>query len=601
MYPLGGMIAGESPKPTGPDHPGATAALALLARAVSGRDVDVAESSEERAYTDGETIYIPAGAGRGANVDTVIVQAALLANGALDPRVARRLMANRRARGRYVTLEAARAGVDLDHVLPGPLSRRLAALHEGPRPADASESLEAALAGRPLQAPEWLGEIRPGRISRDTVGAGAPSGRDRSGDPRQGDMRELEDDEEEDGERSRIMDLFRAPGPQNPLIAQFQKLLGAGRSKTESEDGASGEEVPVAGQRVGRVGKAAKRIADRVRLSFEAPNRGGVTYPEWSAEARTYREDWCTVTTYNPRRDPDAEVGAQAKDRRLLKALASLGLAQRRHRREPEGEGLDLTSLIDFAVDRRTGLSPDPRVYEQRRKTGHDLGVLILLDASGSTGETDAQTTVFADQQELAERMITAFEQLDDRVAAYGFQSWGRHSVNYLRIKGFDDRHDTAARQRLWSLEPMGFTRLGAAIRHGSRLLSDDAGTPHRLLIVVGDGLPFDDGYEQAYAQADSRRALEEAIAAGVACACVSIRSSTEPEMIERVWGHVPHAELERPGDLPGEARALFGRAMTEAAATRRRIAGQSDRCREPQTRKEKMNSRLQRLTATNS
>ena len=107
----------------------------------------------------------------------------------------------------------------------------------------------------------------------------------------------------------------------------------------------------------------------------------------------------------------------------------------------------------------------------------------------------------------MAARLTASFDELGDWVAAYGFQSWGRNAVNFLRIKGFEDRYDHAAQRRLGSLEPGGFTRLGAAIRHGTHLLTTKAGTSNTLLVVVGDGLPYDDGYEHRYAQEDRRGA----------------------------------------------------------------------------------------------
>lgn len=141
--------------------------------------------------------------------------------------------------------------------------------------------------------------------------------------------------------------------------------------------------------------------------------------------------------------------------------------------------------------------------------------------------------------------------------------------MQFLRVKGFDDRDDRAAQHRLAALEPGGFTRLGAAIRHATHLLADKAGAASTLL-VVGDGLPYDDGYEHRYAQEDCRHALEEAVVAGVACACVSVRSATE--IMENVWGNVPHRSLERTSELAAHVTPLFRGALKEVAASRRII-----------------------------
>jgi nitric oxide reductase activation protein len=359
---------------------------------------------------------------------------------------------------------------------------------------------------------------------------------------------------------------------QNPLAQYLQKLLGMGRSPTP-DAGGGGDELPVGGHRTGRVGKDAKRIEapeDVVVQLVSTPV--GRRYPEWNWLSGRYRQDWCAVAEYDPRPSEHPAREDPGDDRRLRRELARLGLSHERHRRQDEGDVLDISSLIEFVVDRGAGVTADPRVYELKRRTAHDLGVLVLLDATGSTGESDEGQRVFDEQRRLAARLTAAFDELGDRVAGYAFQSWGRERVQFLRVKGFDDRYDHAAQHRLASLEPGGFTRLGAAIRHATHLLTTRAGTGNTLLIVVGDGLPYDDGYEHRYAQEDSRRALSEAVREGVACACVSVRSSTEPEVLERVWGNVPYRALDRPSDLARHATPLFRGALREAAASRRLI-----------------------------
>src|SRR5437879_6475518 len=88
-------------------------------------------------------------------------------------------------------------------------------------------------------------------------------------------------------------------------------------------------------------------------------------------------------------------------------------------------------------------------------------------------------------------------------------------------------RCDHAARRRLAAIEPGGFTRLGAAIRHGTQLAIEKSGTASTLLIVVGDGVPYDKGYGERYARDDSDKALSEAVESGVGCACVSVKTAT--------------------------------------------------------------------------
>jgi len=560
----------HEPEPAAP----LPARFALLAGAVAGRKVAVVAGDHARAYCDGERIYTAADDELPIR-DTLVVQAALLAAGSLEPRVVARLAGRRRLRNRYLVLEAARAGHMLQDVMPRHVAQRIAGAYAGPVTDSPLDSLDRASSEREdvPEAPDWMGTIRPARVlmNAPSLAGGAPTDKDRDGTSKQVDMPEL--DEDEDSERSRILELFQAPAMQNPLAQYLQKLLGMGRSPSPDE-GAGGDELPVGSRRAGRVGDKAQRAdapADVV-LALDGPPVGRL-YPEYDCHASRYRPDWCAVTEYDPRPPEQARELETGEDRRLRRELARLGLAQERHRRQDEGDVLDVSALIDFVVDRRSGIVGDPRVYEVGRRTAHDLGVLVLLDTTGSTGESDEGQRVFDEQRELAARLTAAFDELGDRVATYGFQSWGRHRVQFLRVKGFDDRYDHAARQRLAALDPGGFTRLGAAIRHGAYLLSNRAGTSNTLLVVVGDGLPYDDGYEHRYAQEDCRRALQEAVVAGVGCACVSVRSSTEADVIERVWGNVPHRSLERPSQLATHVTPLFRGALKEAAASRRVIS----------------------------
>jgi nitric oxide reductase activation protein len=300
----------------------------------------------------------------------------------------------------------------------------------------------------------------------------------------------------------------------------------------------------------------------------------GIKYPEWDWRKRRYRPDWCSVAEFDPpAAEPDAQLDP-GHDRRLLRQLARLGLAYERYRRQDQGDALDITALTEFVVERAAGVTGDLRVYEHRLRTAHDLGVLVLLDATGSTGESAEGERVFDEQRQIVARLTAALDELGDRVAAHAFYSHGRDAVRFLRIKGFDDRYDHASQRRLSALEPAGFTRLGAATRHGVHLLSTRAGTSNMLLVVVGDGLPYDDGYEHRYAQEDSRRALQEAVAAGVGCVCLSVRSSTQQDVIDRVWGHVPYRRLENVSELADHIAPLFRDALREAAARRRPAAG---------------------------
>ncbi|MGH9097183.1 MAG: VWA domain-containing protein, partial [Acidimicrobiales bacterium] len=190
----------------------------------------------------------------------------------------------------------------------------------------------------------------------------------------------------------------------------------------------------------------------------------------------------------------------------------------------------------------------------------------VLLDVSGSAGEPGvAGGSVHLHQRLAAVTLTAALHDLGDRVALYAFNSRGRQAVQVLRVKGFDDRLDVQVTRRLASLEPGAYTRLGAAVRHGSSILERRSGTPRRLLVVLSDGLAYDHGYEGSYGEADARRALTESRYRGVGCVCLSVGTGAEPDALRRVFGSVAHATVPNPDALPLVIAPLFQAALRSA------------------------------------
>jgi hypothetical protein len=532
---------------------------------VAGRPILVVPTGSDLAYSDGTYLFLP----DGATSDTVMVQAAMISGGSLEPPGLRALLGRRGTTDRYVALETSRAVHALRDVLPPAVVDQAADLCGGQRTASPAESLERARSARVRGAPPWCGTIRPlSLIRRGTTGGADVTDSDlRAALTNTETLEEM--DPEDDGDRSRILEMLAVP-LSNPLATKMARLLGMRTTPSESNGG--GQEFSVQGSRTGTGHGRGRRVADR------GPARGvgrprpaaGWTYDEWVHTTGSYRRGWCAVTELLPDTSVAAGPYAAAPDLALRAQLARLGLSDARHRRQPDGDTLDLTALVDHAAGRAAGSCAEPRVYEARRRTHRDLGVLVLLDASGSTGTLDGDREVFDAQRELAARLTLTLEALGDRVATYAFYSRGRRDVRFLRIKAFDERYGRAGGIRLAALAPGGYTRLGAAVRHATHVLTAQAGTASTLLVVIGDGLPYDDGYEQIYAQQDARRALTEAVERGVGCACISLRAANRPEVIEAVWGHVAHRVLDRPQDLASGVRPLFQQALASAHAHRR-------------------------------
>jgi nitric oxide reductase activation protein len=180
---------------------------------------------------------------------------------------------------------------------------------------------------------------------------------------------------------------------------------------------------------------------------------------------------------------------------------------------------------------------------------------------------------VHEQQRAAAADLAVALHDLGDRVALYAYYSQGRHAVSLVPVKRFDNHLDSRIMKRLNSLEPGAYSRLGAAIRHGSAVVEARGGTSRRLLVVLSDGLAYDHGYERAYGAADARRALTEARLRGTGCVCLTIGAGTDVQSLRRVFGSTAHATIARPDQLAGVIGPLFRSALRSAEVRRRTAA----------------------------
>ncbi len=102
-------------------------------------------------------------------------------------------------------------------------------------------------------------------------------------------------------------------------------------------------------------------------------------------------------------------------------------------------------------------------------------------------------------------------------------------------------------------------------MRHATRVLREDSGMRHRVLIVVSDGFPYDIGYEGGYAEADARRALAEARHRGIGCVCLNLGSTTGSDTLDRVYGAAAHATARDVDELAPAMRRLVWGALRDA------------------------------------
>ncbi|WP_197490435.1 nitric oxide reductase activation protein NorD [Halothiobacillus diazotrophicus] len=291
-----------------------------------------------------------------------------------------------------------------------------------------------------------------------------------------------------------------------------------------------------------------------------------VRYPEWFARLGLERNDWCTV---QERLAPSGDVGwaesvlarhrpLLANLRRVVGALHSRQLV--RQRKLEQGDELDLDAALRSLADFRNGIEPDPRVFTRMHpEEGEAPAFSLLLDLSESVNvSTEAGgRSILALAREAVLLLAETATDLGSALSLAGFNSHGRHEVDFQRVKGFDEPFDAAARSRLGGLSGRYSTRMGAAIRHATESLGAQR-TPQRILLVITDGEPSDiDVFDPEHLLLDARYAVLQAQRRGIHVFCVSLDPGAD-RYVARIFGPRHFLVLDNLRHLPERLSRLF-------------------------------------------
>ncbi|MHB1591396.1 MAG: VWA domain-containing protein, partial [Sulfuricella sp.] len=254
-------------------------------------------------------------------------------------------------------------------------------------------------------------------------------------------------------------------------------------------------------------------------------------YPEWDYQMQLDRPDWCTVLE---KRAKPGEVEIiddivvkhkpiVARLKYLIEAMQPQGV--QRLRKQEDGDEIDLNAAIRAMIDMRMGEQPDPRIMMRNVRKVRDLSVLLLIDLSESTNDPvlGSESTVLQLAREATVLLADALDKIGDPFAIHGFDSNGRHDVEYFRYKDFGVPYNDQAKSRLAGMSGQLSTRMGAAIRHAGSILKRQPSNK-KLLLVITDGEPADnDVRDPQYLRFDAKKAVEELTRNGIATYCLSL------------------------------------------------------------------------------
>ncbi len=289
-------------------------------------------------------------------------------------------------------------------------------------------------------------------------------------------------------------------------------------------------------------------------------------YPEWDDSLQDYLADHTRVR----------EIAVAGQDRgtfyrntlvrhgglvsRMRRAFAFLKpQAMAILRQWPEGDDFDYRALLDYAMDRRAGRMPSDRLFIKRLKQARDVAVLLLVDLSRSTANPVAggHASVLDVTKEALVLFCEALQVVGDPYAIAGFSGTGRHAVDFFQIKTFKERLADKVRSRIAWLAPQRSTRMGAAIRHATTLLTR-MDSRVRLMILISDGFPNDLGYKSDYAVADTRQAIQEARSSNVHVKAITVNIGSDPGL-DALYGRVHHHVIGDVRELPDKLLRLYG------------------------------------------
>ncbi|WP_022979132.1 nitric oxide reductase activation protein NorD [Ideonella sp. B508-1] len=560
--PLAGSTAGPARR---------LLALSWLAGSLLGRPVTVSwgpPGQDSRATANGIEIdpqLDPLEQRCAAAAQALLRRHAGEANGHRPPTLARPALLRR-----YAALLLAWA---LDHHrqgIPGPVWRHLRPLlaPAASTPAGPSAAWAAARADSPVAAlPRCVGTLDAAAFSEPRL---TPA------DPAAATERTTAADDALDDADHALLERLRSPVRGFGLADVLLSLLGFARgAENTSTHEAAADGASVLADGSARRNTERGLLAAFARQAAEAlrgPPRQGLWYPEWDERRQAYRPRHACVADIDPVVD-DGRVPppVPAPLPGWLRRLWRVGVAPKRSRAQPDGHDLDLDACIDHRVRLRAGDPGGHALFVGTRPAQRDLSVLVLVDLSRSTADLgpDGQTQLQVHLR-AAEHLVSAFERLGDRVALSGFHSWGPTLVRFVRIKGFDERW-ADARARLAVIEPSGMTRTGAAVRHAGRHLAEQRGARRRLLLLLTDGHPHDDGYEGAQGLADTRRALAEVAAEGTATLALHVGGAPHDAALSTAYGDGAWLRVDQERDLPSRLPALMAQALARANSARSR------------------------------
>ena len=288
-------------------------------------------------------------------------------------------------------------------------------------------------------------------------------------------------------------------------------------------------------------------------------------YAEWDYQMQLDRPDWCTVLE---KRAKPGEVEVIndivvkhkpiiGRLKHLIEAMQPQGV--QRIRKQEDGDEIDLNAAVRAMIEMRMGEQPDPRIMMRNVRKVRDLSVMLLIDLSESTNDPvmGSENTILELAREATVLLADALDKIGDPFAIHGFDSNGRHDIEYFRYKDFGAPYNDHAKARLAGMSGQLSTRMGAAMRHAGSILKRQPSNK-KLLLVITDGEPADnDVRDPQYLRFDAKKAVEELTRNGISTYCLSLDPRAD-QYVSRIFGARNYMVVDHVQRLPEKLPMLY-------------------------------------------
>lgn len=239
-----------------------------------------------------------------------------------------------------------------------------------------------------------------------------------------------------------------------------------------------------------------------------------ICYDEWNYAKQSYKKDFCKVyPSKQLKKEVDYFNNTITKNASTLlglrKMLTHVNNKMQQQRRQTQGDEFEIDAVTDLYADVHSGHTPSEKIYLSKRKKEKDLSILILLDISLSSDGYAAGNRVIDVEKQVSILFGEILHEFNIDFSINCFYSKTRNYSTYLTLKDFDEEWNSS-KYKIGAVEPAGYTRIGAALRHSGALLQQ-RGTRNKWVILISDGKPNDyDKYEGKYGIQDVKQALRE-------------------------------------------------------------------------------------------